>query len=719
MADEDVKVDEIRTVREPGFIPLFDAGRFKAADVPSMDDLKTRYKTPDAMKARVAELKGKMLAGSLQTLRIKAEIGGLMLLAIASAEGGAKTGLSERLFGISKDTAYRYIELYKYFAWGWEMARDFAISKADAKDGEVGEISIDEVIRIGKQAAARAGAVITHAYAGGDVVLIDPAAPDPVGMAAIPANFANRKGSKDGYWEIVKDAPILPGLAYREVNGEKKTYFSINGVGFECRLLFAKVDTKSKSIITPSVTDWEAFRATIDLKARKLQMIKLPMIEPFGARVIWSDQADTPLDPSTTDVVKLCDPVPNIVAFRNKTVEPPAGFFDLGGHELHGTWYLASVGDGGVLIQPIVQSFADLRSATEGGLISFTSADALKAARKAKADGDSEGWLVLDQKAIEESFESEQAWRVGTSKAKLCAMFSTNPDTPSDHAIDRGFARRSGDKVLWSIDKLRGEFARVSTFDNISSNDPEVLHRWQVMAALGYSMPGGGGATAQAVEEGIALWVGGHEWNKPKLLERLSQPDALAVHADLMDQAPEEVVPANPDPDAVPVDEEQTEDDPDEVEEEPAEDVPVPEPTAEIAELAAAANDTDLTGVDLHVVDLENDETSIEETPYDPAPTTEPTDAIQVKFKIIYDREDDEADEDSAERFGNALIEKLAQINRLAIQLAVIPPSPHNIAEHSRRLRKASAEAVNLLERMLQPLFNLEAIEPAERRTTH
>ena len=102
-----------------------------------------------------------------------------------------------------------------------------------------------------------------------------------------------------------------------------------------------------------------------------------------------------------------------------------------------------------------MQSFLNLRPTKEGGLINFSSFDLLKAAQKIKADADNEGWIELDKKTIEESFESEQAWRVGVSKAKLCAMPATTPDTPSDRAIDNGFARRSGDKVLWNIDKLR------------------------------------------------------------------------------------------------------------------------------------------------------------------------------------------------------------------------------------------------------------------------
>ena len=110
--NEHVKLDEVHTAREPGFTPLFDAERFKAAEVPTLDDLRLAYKTPEDKAARVAELKKQISAGSLATLRLKAEIGGLIFLAIASAQGGAKTGLSGRVFEISKDTAYRYIDLY-------------------------------------------------------------------------------------------------------------------------------------------------------------------------------------------------------------------------------------------------------------------------------------------------------------------------------------------------------------------------------------------------------------------------------------------------------------------------------------------------------------------------------------------------------------------------------------------------------------------------------
>jgi hypothetical protein len=277
MSDDNVKIDEIHTVREPGFVPLFDAERFKHAGVPTLDELKATYKTPEAMKTRVAELKRQVAAGSLRTLQLKAEMGGILFLAIASAEPGAKTGLSERMFGVSKDTAYRYIDLYKYFAWGWEAARDAAIARADAKGVEVGDIAIDEVIRLGKEAATKAGAVITRTYQGGDVLLIDPSAAEPIANAPIPANFANRKGSRDGYWELVKTASLMPGALYQEINGEKRTHFVVQGDaggaarGFECRLMIARIDTKTKTIAPVKISNWDDLLARFDFTARKPQ----------------------------------------------------------------------------------------------------------------------------------------------------------------------------------------------------------------------------------------------------------------------------------------------------------------------------------------------------------------------------------------------------------------------------------------------------------------
>ena len=185
------------------------------------------------------------------------------------------------------------------------------------------------MIRIGKEKAAAAGAVITRTYSGGDVLLIDPSAAEPIAMASVPANLAARKGSRDGYWEVLPNAPMSKGFVHREVNGPKQPYFTLRGMGFECRLLIAKIDEKNKKVATPHIPDWEALRALFDFKARKPEIIKLPLIDPFAARVIWSDHSDVPLDPAKTEVVTLGEPVPGVIAFREKTAEAPTGFSKL------------------------------------------------------------------------------------------------------------------------------------------------------------------------------------------------------------------------------------------------------------------------------------------------------------------------------------------------------------------------------------------------------
>ncbi len=130
----------------------------------------------------------------------------------------------------------------------------------------------------------------------------------------------------------------------------------------------------------------------------------------------------------------------------------------------------------------------------------------------------------------------------------------------------------------------------------------------------------------------------------------------------------------------------------------------------------AATEDPSITP---DVFELGVDETTFEEAPYDPAPTIDLSATLRVRFKVAYDSEEAKTDEAGPERVGNALIAKLAHINQLAVQLAVIPPSRHNMAEHSRRLRKASAEALDLLEKLLRPYVHVQDIQPVKGSRTH
>lgn len=232
---------------------------------------------------------------------------------------------------------------------------------------------------------------------------------------------------------------------------------------------------------------------------------------------------------------------------------------------------LASLGEDQVLTAPSMESYGALND-----LVVFTSRDLLNKAKKDPEAREHEGRMVLDDKTIPETFATEQAWRVGMSKAGLTAQWSSKPDMPSDHAIDAGFAKRVGEKVMWNIAKLHAEFARVADFDNIhSKDDPILINRWRVTEELGYCR-NGKGATQKAVDEGLALRVDGYEWDKAKLIERLNQPDAVAIHERQMQEARDQVKEANSD--AEPSDEELMEDDPqpseeaDDVEAEPGAD---------------------------------------------------------------------------------------------------------------------------------------------------
>lgn len=506
MSENIPNLENLKFDREPGFLSVFDPDRFKAFGLTPLTDLRAKYQTPEAMKAGVDGLKNNLDKLTKNQLIIKAEIGGILILALQSTLTGAKTKLAERVFGLNSNTGYLYIDLYKYLPWGYNAARDAAIADAESEGGEPSEVSIKTIIEHGKAEAIKAGAVETVTFTGGDVLIIDSSLPpdERINMAIIPRNFANRKGSKEGFW-----VNVLPGLVptgnrelrpeyvWQEMNGSRRPYFTFGDVGYETRLVIARIDKKAQKIWAnhPEIEDVEAL---VNFKARKPQTVNLPLIVPSERRVIWADHSDAALDPDICEIRELGDPVAGVIAFQPKRAKRD-GFCDLGGQRLTGDWVLASLRDEGILIRPAIVNYSLIGS----DYVTWTSADALAKLQTEPAPDNGERWDALDAESIKSEFGMGESALL--SKLRMADLIDGWKATaPTDRAIDEGYARHKNNEVEWNIGKLHQELIRVDGFAALSLNAT-----WQpaYLRSLGL-LSDSNKTTQKAVDDGLALTVG-------------------------------------------------------------------------------------------------------------------------------------------------------------------------------------------------------------------